>query len=148
MTQTATRSATALSDGERSTLPQPSPILPSSRTISIADAIRAFSVMAGPSALFDLFLLGSVIATIRRLLFRPRTPLVRRLRPLEDFGTALAVVYPTVIRPWMLRWGTSEEERRTRQCKFAVPSSSNESSLPRSMRRFFCPDGAHIPARR
>jgi len=40
------------------------------------------------------------------------------------------------------------EEEPARQCKFAVPSSSNESSLSRSMRRFFCPDGTSPPSER
>ena len=80
--------------------------------ISVFDAVRAFGVMAGPSALFDLFLVGSVIATIRGALIRPRTNASRRLRPLVALGTALAVAYPAVIRPWMMRWGASDEERR------------------------------------
>jgi hypothetical protein len=72
--------------------------------ISVFDAVRAFGVMAGPSALFDLFLVGSVIAAIR-------APVARRLRPLVALGTALAVAYPAVIRPWMMRWGATDEER-------------------------------------
>jgi hypothetical protein len=67
--------------------------------ISAFDAVRAFGVMAGPSALFDLFLMGSVIATIRGVLTRPRTNAARRLCPLFALGTALAVAYPTLIRP-------------------------------------------------
>lgn len=79
---------------------------------STFDAVRAFGVMAGPSALFDLFLFGSVIATACGTLTRPHTRLARQFRPLVGLGTALAVAYPTVIRPWMLHWGATEAERR------------------------------------
>jgi hypothetical protein len=79
---------------------------------SVLDAVRAFGVMAGPSALFDLFLVGSVIATVRGALTRPRTRAARLLRPFVALGTALAVAYLAVIRPWMMRWGATEEERR------------------------------------
>jgi hypothetical protein len=80
--------------------------------IAVFDAVRALGVVAVPSALVDLFLLGSVIATIRGVLTRPRTPAVRRLRPLAALGTILAVAYPAVVRPWMLRWGATDQERR------------------------------------
>lgn len=79
---------------------------------SALDAVRAFGVMAGPSALVDLFLAGSVVATARGALTRPRTRPARWLRPLVALGTALAVAYPTVIRPRMMRWGATEAERR------------------------------------
>jgi hypothetical protein len=109
MRSTAKMSGTILPDGEQLTPPQPSTV--SAETISAVDAVRAFSVMTGPSALFDLFLLTSVIATIRRVLFRPYTTAARRPHPLVALGTALAVVYPTVIRPWMLGWGASDQEK-------------------------------------
>jgi len=79
---------------------------------SVLDAVQAFGVMAGPSALFDLFLVGSVIATVRGALTRPRTRVASLLRPFVALGTALAVAYPAVIRPWMMRWGATDEERR------------------------------------
>lgn len=44
-------------------------------------------------------------------LTRPRTRAARLLRPLVALGTALAVTYLAVIRPWMLTWGSTEEER-------------------------------------
>ena len=80
--------------------------------VSLLDAVRAFGVMVGPSALFDLFLVGSVIATVRGALTRPRTRVDRLLRPFVALGTALAVAYPVVIRPWMMRWGATDAERR------------------------------------
>jgi hypothetical protein len=104
-------SDTALPERECPTQPPPSTSTTSAETISVVDAVRAFSVMAGPSALFDLFLLSSVIATIRRVLFRHRTTAANRPRPLVALGTALALAYPTVIRPWMLGWGASQQER-------------------------------------
>lgn len=42
---------------------------------------------------------------------RPCTHAVMPLRPLVPLGTALAVAYMAVIRPWMLSWGSTEEER-------------------------------------
>ena len=78
---------------------------------SLLDAVRAFGVMAGPSALFDLFLVGSVIAMVRGALSRHRTNASRRLRPFVALGTAVAVAYPAVMRPWMMRWGATDEER-------------------------------------
>jgi len=78
---------------------------------SMLDAVRAFAVLVVPSVLFDLFLVGSVVATIRGILTRPRRPKTRYFRSLVAPGTALAIAYPTVIRPWMLRWGTTDEER-------------------------------------
>jgi hypothetical protein len=98
--------------------------------ISVLDAVRAFGVMAVPSALFDLFLLGSVAATASGTLTHPRTRVDRLLRPLVALGTALAVAYPTVLRPWMLRWGATDEERYK-----ALPGDELVSnSLPASTR--------------
>jgi hypothetical protein len=99
----------ALSESECPPLSQPGVV--SARSISVFDAVRAFAVMAGPSALFDLFLLSSVMAALRGVLTRPRTTVARRLRPLVALGCALAVAYPAMIRPLMLRWGASEQER-------------------------------------
>ncbi len=79
---------------------------------SVLDAARGFGMMVGPSALFDLFLAGGVVATIRGMLDGPRTHLGRLARPVAGLGAVLAVVYPTIIRPWMLRWGATDEERR------------------------------------
>ncbi len=78
---------------------------------SVLDALRAFAVLVIPPALFDLFLVSSVIATIRNLLRRPHRSAARYFRSLTAPGTALAIACPTVIRPWMLRWGTTDEER-------------------------------------
>ncbi len=78
---------------------------------SVLDALRAFAVLVVPSVLFDLFLMGSVVATIRGALVRPHTLVARYLRPFVALGTFLAVAYPTLIRPWMLRWGATDEER-------------------------------------
>jgi hypothetical protein len=42
---------------------------------------------------------------------RLRRRAMRPFRPLVALGTALAVAYMAVIRPWMLSWGSTEEER-------------------------------------
>ncbi len=107
---TKEKHSAATTDGEASAPPERRDALAFKG--SVLDAVRAFGVMAGPSALFDLFLVGSVVATVRGALTRPRTRAARRLRPLVALGTALAVAYPAVIRPWMLRWGATDEERR------------------------------------
>lgn len=82
----------------------------STATGSVLDAVRAFGVMVGPAAAFDLFLAGSVVAAARGALTRPRTRAARRLRPLVAVGTALAAAYPALIRPWMRHWGATAEE--------------------------------------
>lgn len=70
----------------------------------------------GPSALLDLFLAGSVAATVRWQFVHPRSRLGRFLRPVAALGTAMAFAYATIIRPWMLRWGTKAEE-----CRMPLP---------------------------
>lgn len=80
-------------------------------TISIVAALRAFSVMAGPSALFNLFLVASMVTNISIALTWPPIGLGRYLWPLGALGAILAVLYPAMIRPWMLRWGATDEER-------------------------------------
>lgn len=80
---------------------------------SLLDAIRGFGVMSGPSLLLDLFMIGSTTAMAKRLLVRPpRTRAARLPRPLVILGTGLSLIYPLVIRPWMLRWGATDEEAR------------------------------------
>lgn len=77
------------------------------------DAIRAFGVMIGPSLLLDLFMAGGTAMMAKRMLTRPpRTQALRPRRPLVTLGTALSVISPLVIRPWMLRWGATDEEAR------------------------------------
>lgn len=87
----------------------------SHRIRNLAAAIRGFGMMVVPSALFDLSLVGSVASAawtyfaLRRR--RPATGL-RLLRPVALAGSALAVTYPALVRPWMLRWGATDEEVR------------------------------------
>src|SRR6266704_7028261 len=89
----------ATPDDERITPPERRDV--AAGDISVFDAVRAFGVMAGPSALFDLFLLGSVIAILQGVLLRPRTNVVIQLQPLVVLGDVLAIAYPAMIRPWM-----------------------------------------------
>ena len=96
-------------DGEVSATPEQHATVTSNG--SVFDALRAFAVLVVPSALFDLFLVSSVIATIRNILRRPHRSAIRYLRSFVAPGTALAIAYPTVIRPWMLHWGATDEER-------------------------------------
>jgi hypothetical protein len=41
----------------------------------------------------------------------PGTRTAQLLGPLVALGAALAIAYATVVRPWMLTWGSTEEER-------------------------------------
>jgi hypothetical protein len=106
--------ATAVHHSEAATIGEAS--MPPGRDTAASKAtaaavVRAVGVVAGPTALFDLFLAGSMVATTCGALTRPRSRLTRRLRPLVAVGTALACAYPVVIRPWMRHWGATEEER-------------------------------------
>ena len=105
-----TRAKKSTTDGESSVTPEQYATVTNKG--SVLDALRAFAVLVVPSALFDLFLVSSVITTIRSILARPHRSVARYLRSLAAPGTALAVAYPTVIRTWMLRWGATDEERR------------------------------------
>jgi len=73
--------------------------------------VRAFAVVIGPSLALDLFAAASTVSTARALLSRvrrDRTP--RPLRPLALAGTIAPWLYLTLIRPWHLRWGATDEE--------------------------------------
>ena len=77
------------------------------------DAVRAFGVMLGPSLLLDLFMGGSVVATaMGKLAQPPRTRAAGLLRPLVALGDAALALYLLVVRPWMLRWGATDEDLR------------------------------------
>jgi len=76
-------------------------------------AVRGLGVMYGPSVLLNLLVVSSLIAAARGLLTRqPKTKAARLLRPLVALGAAAPVVYLLAIRPWLRRWGATEEEVR------------------------------------
>ncbi len=75
-------------------------------TASRFDVARAFGVMVGPSFLLDAAAAGAVVATVRALAAR------RRPRGPAALGTALLATYVSAVRPWLLRWGATDQERR------------------------------------
>src|SRR5919108_5912683 len=91
--------------------PEQGPV--STAKASPLDAVRAFGVMLGPSLLLDLFMGGSVVATaMGKLAQPPRTRAAGLLRPLVALGDAALALYLLVVRPWMLRWGATDEDLR------------------------------------
>jgi hypothetical protein len=72
----------------------------------LLEAARAFGVMLGGSLVFGLLAGASVTATVRAVL-RGRRP-----HPLAAASTAALALYPLTIRPWLLGWGSTAEERR------------------------------------
>jgi hypothetical protein len=77
----------------------------------VADAVRAFGVMLGPSLLLDLCAVLSTWAVASGWLLRPREGLLARLlRPLAILGAAFPWVYAFFIRPWHLKWDATDEK--------------------------------------
>ena len=74
-------------------------------------AIRAFGVVLGPSLLLDSIVGGSFIAASQGMLAKqPTTRAARLLRPLLAWSTASPAIYLQVVRPWLVRWGATDEE--------------------------------------
>jgi hypothetical protein len=82
----------------------------------LADTVQACGVIYGPSAVLDLLALasiGTVIGTgIGRLRGNARScPGARLVEPLAGLGVALTAGYLLVGRPWLRRWGSTDDER-------------------------------------
>ena len=78
----------------------------------VLGGIRAFSVTIGPSALFDLFLGASAVATVTGRL--GRQPPTRRggiVRAAIAVGDVMLAGYVLALRPWMRGWGATKEEK-------------------------------------
>ena len=85
------------------------------RSPSTIDAIRAFSVIYGPSALLDLFVAASAGVLVRQILgFGSACSMERRLRRFAPLGVGLAAAYLSVLRPRLRRWGATNDEQRAR----------------------------------
>jgi hypothetical protein len=70
------------------------------------EAVRAFGVMlGGPIAL--VFMAGAGIATTALAIARGRRP-----HPLAAAGAMTLVLYASFVRPWLLNWGSTPEERQ------------------------------------
>lgn len=74
------------------------------RTPSL-QAIRAFGVMLGGSALLTSAAAASVAASVRAILAR------RRPHPLALAGLAGSAAYAGLARPWLTGWGATAQER-------------------------------------
>jgi len=73
--------------------------------------VRAIAVVIVPSLAAEFLAAASTVETVRALLSqarRDRNP--RPLRPLAPVGTIAPWLYVTLVRPWHLRWGATDEE--------------------------------------
>jgi hypothetical protein len=65
----------------------------------------------GPSVLLDLFIAASVGTLVRQALgIRSGCAVERRFRPLACFGISMATTYLLAVRPWLRRWGATDDE--------------------------------------
>jgi hypothetical protein len=102
--------------------------LPSDKP-SLVDIMRAFGVTIGPSLLLGLFTVTSTLAIITGRIMRPKKGIARLLRPLAIFGAVFPWAYALVVRPWHLRWGTTDEEAgKTLPGDELVPNHAIEST--------------------
>jgi hypothetical protein len=91
------------------------PDAPPHPTPTAADAIRAFSVVYGPSAILDLVVLASVGtlagAAVRTARGKRASCLAARLvTPLAGVAVAATAAYLTAGRRWLRSWGATPEE--------------------------------------
>lgn len=84
---------------------------PSLRRPTAVDALRGFGTIYAPSVLLDLFVAASVATLARQVLgFRPGSAAERHFRPLARLGVGLTAAYLLAIRPWLRRWGSTDDE--------------------------------------
>jgi NAD(P)-dependent dehydrogenase (short-subunit alcohol dehydrogenase family) len=73
--------------------------------------VRAIAVVIVPSLVLEFLAVASTVSTVRALLSRARRDRnPRPLRPLTLAGTVAPWLYLTLVRPWHLRWGATDEE--------------------------------------
>jgi hypothetical protein len=78
---------------------------------SLTAGARGLGVTFGPSVLLDLLVASSLVAAARALLAgSPKTRAARLLRPLVALGVAAPAAYLLALRPWLRRWGATDEE--------------------------------------
>lgn len=97
-----------------------------------AARLRAGAVVLGPSILVDVVVAGCTAAVVRRWLPRPRgarswrRPLTRGLLTM---GALAPWVYALAVRPWLVRWGASDDEvRRPLPGDDVVPEPAAQST--------------------
>jgi hypothetical protein len=79
--------------------------------LTLLTAARAFGVVYGPPLLATALIGSGLVAAARRHLDQPpRTRTSILLRGLAALGAAAPAVYPLLVRPWLLRWGATEQE--------------------------------------
>jgi len=91
------------------------PLAVEARRPSMVDAIRAFGVVYAPPAILDLLALASVGVVIGRGIGRLRGsactgPAAGIVKPLAGVGAALTAGYLLAGRPWLRRWGATDDE--------------------------------------
>ena len=79
------------------------------------DMIRAFGVIYGPSAVLDGLALASAGIVAGRAVARLRgnacsSRAARVVEPLAGLGVALTAGYLLAVRPWLRRWGATDDE--------------------------------------
>jgi hypothetical protein len=85
--------------------------MPSLRKPTTVDAIRGFGTIYGPSVALDLFVAASVGTLVRRALgIRSGCAAERRFRPIAGLGAGMAATYLFAIRPWLRRWGATDDD--------------------------------------
>ena len=96
---------------ERATTSNAGEGVPTSRKPSVVDLLRAFGTVYGPSVLLNLFVAASAATLVRRACGRGSAcVLERRVRPIAGLGVGMAAAYVIAIRPWLRRWGATDDE--------------------------------------
>jgi hypothetical protein len=103
----------------------------SSLTPGRAARLRAGAVVLGPSLFIDIVIAGCTAAMVRRWL--PRRRGARSERPLTRgllaMGALAPWVYAAGVRPWLVRWGATDEEvRRGLPGDDLVPQAAAQST--------------------
>jgi hypothetical protein len=103
---------------------------PSLRKPTMWDAIRGLGTIYGPSAVLNLFVSASIATLVRQALgIRPSCAVERRLRLVAGFGVGTSAAYLLAVRPWLRRWGSTDNEReRTLPGDELVPDPAIDST--------------------
>jgi len=103
---------------------------PNLRKSTVVDATRGLGTIYGPSVVLDLFVAASVGTLVRQVLgIRPSCAAERRFRPIAPLGVGMAAAYLLAIRPWLRRWGATDDEReRTLPGDELVPDPAIDST--------------------
>jgi len=84
---------------------------PNLRKPTARDVIRGFGTIYGPPLLLDLLAAASVGTLVRRALGGPISCAAeRRFRPIAILGVGMAATYLLALRPWLRRWGATDDE--------------------------------------